>query len=395
MSSGAVRWIEAILCLFLDLLSITACMAMLARLGRLRPEVRKRLFVRQMMWLLSTDTVLHLTLVGVVIVDVSPLPDALRWSQSAFELACRTVYGVNRPLQAVSAVLEVHIAVTFAFQAVRCRPAIWLLSRTIAPTVLVALLCFVYLHFQTHWHMREGIRSCAAGVKVTRARFIQVCFVLCFLSYALILIASCRAPGSVRRRSLCRAATYPGNFLLSYGVLVLICWYRSFARNDEGVALAVAGVCVGGLLNAFTYAWQTGHNYTFPADPWTSRTRLGELETSLQRQGPGGGSGSKTAWYGRPERAVAFGGVDTRAVEVNFRAVRREVERGLRLLEGQAWETDPRATLETVTEESEALGQGTEASRRPSSFDVCDPERPPPRSPSDRAGAATTVCLSR
>eukprot|EP00811_Abedinium_folium_P002492 NODE_12288_length_1234_cov_3.591689.p2 GENE.NODE_12288_length_1234_cov_3.591689~~NODE_12288_length_1234_cov_3.591689.p2 ORF type:complete len:209 (+),score=43.15 NODE_12288_length_1234_cov_3.591689:603-1229(+) len=88
------------------------------------------------------------------------------------------------------------------------------------------------------------------------------CAGVCLVSYITVALRSwwiSDTPGSLQRRQLVRASMYPLNFLLSY-TLIILCYAGVFGFVNWVTILATLLESFKGLMNVFTYCWQSRYS---------------------------------------------------------------------------------------------------------------------------------------
>lgn len=241
-------------CLVANLLSVLACLCMLRILwhGR-RDFTQQRVFRRLLVSLALSDLCMHSGLAVYFLVA-----SFARVVADGDVVFCSVIMGWNHSFRFVSALQEMHMACHFLLQAYRWRPSLLASVRRITVAwVLGTLLSSIDIYADT-WSYNAKSGWCLSEGKDYISICVHLaCFVASCLSYCGVTVRSCqRAPGSVMRRALRRAAVYPLNFVASYAGLVLLYVFPDLWDNDNLTAVAVTLLSCNGLMNALTYMCQ-------------------------------------------------------------------------------------------------------------------------------------------
>lgn len=248
------------LLLLLNGLSIAGCWWLLLRLRQLDDAVRQRVFVRQLRSLLVSGCAQHAFFVPLLVLDFSSTPDVLTAKQQ--NRMCFLSYLGFRHFRMVTVLQECHIALTFLVQALRLNKLAPLLTRSIPLVWLSGLVLGVVDDYQSRFFFSSDVRICEMEEPDQISMvLIATSFVCALMSY---VISCCTAwcvgsPHSVVRRNFSRAAAYPLNFIVCYGLVLFAHMNLGQAVSEDRQFLVVACALesCSGMLNASVYWWQS------------------------------------------------------------------------------------------------------------------------------------------
>lgn len=174
----------------------------------------------------------------------------------------------------VSVLQEVHIACYFVLQAFKFEDCLLGSSKLWIVIAWIAGITFgVGDLLLSPWHLDTKSGSCKqSGHSYVSAVVLLLGFVANCVAYGVVIFRSSqRAPKSVLRRALRRAAMYPLNFLLTYSLLLAAYLDSDLWDVDGFIAFAWVLESCNGLLNALIYACQGRYSVALSAEEATGR----------------------------------------------------------------------------------------------------------------------------
>lgn len=254
-------------------ISLVSSTWLLKRLGKLRPDVQRRIFPRQLASLAYWNVIfIFVGMLPSIVINWYPtveesLPFPREWK-------CWAIFSVFSTLRFVPVAVEAHTALTFLHQALRnidrrreLEP--WL--QRIPPTVLALgvlmatgdALILVKLP-GSRGKLVWANNMCVPGRlnRICSILVLLVGFSICTVSYVLVLRHSFRGeqlPGSVRGRAMRRAGAYMLAYMLSFGPILFCYCYMTLAQEEIPVMYYVGVLCesLSGAMNTATYAYHS------------------------------------------------------------------------------------------------------------------------------------------
>lgn len=310
-------WYAAIC--FTNVISMACCIRLLSRLRHLHEQVARSTFLQVLRLLTFADIFMHLTLLVVTLIVPSNwgitkfLEDFASLSLSSNCTLANLVLGAFSIFRLISVFLESNIALLFMAQALRWHNLLENWRRTTYACILLGAVLGVLKTVLAGLIHLPGRRSgpshaCKASSQDHITMYSLLAAALLALgAYFITLYRSLRAsPGSVQQASLRRAANYPANFLISFGVFI----YCLIFKVEESSDLTYLAVCLessNGMFNTATYIWQSRYaaqlRAAAPGGPYHQRAlsfnvAIGEVEIV---EIPENISNENVNWGYRPE----------------------------------------------------------------------------------------------
>lgn len=273
--------------------SFTACLWLLRKLLRFPPDVRRRLFPQQLIVLATGDCVLHLsTVLRELAYCFLPVGRAQLFCDHLHVMRACGVY--------TSVLVETHIAVTFALQAYRRFTYVDRMSGMLWILWLLSV-GLVWVQFLVD---PAGLGSDDDNLAMGffPAIVCLTCFAICVVAYAAMVarMATSQMPETVARRNFLRAAVYPANYFLTYGLAIVLLGIIDAETHPQTRVVGDCLLNLNGLVNVMTYYMQS--RYVNTAAAITHKDSTGRRSVLTTRTG------------GRTMREVSgrveFGGVD-------------------------------------------------------------------------------------
>lgn len=245
--------------LLLNGLSIAGCWWVLCRLRQFDEQVRQRVFVRQLRSLLLSSFAQHALFVPLLVLDFAPTDAFLTLGQQ--DRTCFWSYLGFRHFRMITVLQECHIALTFLIQALRLNKLAPLLRRSIPLVWILGLLLGLIDDTSSRWFFNHSAGMCLMDKPDQISMVLIVAsFVCSLLSYIFsTFTAWCvGSPHSVVRRNYSRAAAYPLNFIVCYGLVFYAHLDPEVVfENRHFLMVACALESCNGMLNASVYWWQS------------------------------------------------------------------------------------------------------------------------------------------
>lgn len=297
--SDQVLWYAAICTA--NLASVACCYTLLQRLRQLHERVSQNTFLQVLRALTIADIFMHLALLTVTLTVPDDFGFFLFMSSIIASRRCvlpNFVNGIFKIFRLISIFLESNIALLFMVQAFRTHRLLrrWI-STVYSCSIFGALLGFLATllsPFSDSIDATEVHHGCQAKVKdwVTVVALLAAAK-LALVAYVITLYRSCKAsPGSVQQASLRRAAIYPLNFLISFGIFLYV---TLFDVGGDWAFLAVCLESLNGILNTATYIVQSRHAVHLRAAAISDRTEVGHQTSAGNQTSTGRRNSSRPA----------------------------------------------------------------------------------------------------
>lgn len=322
--------------LVLNGLSISGCMWVSWLLRNADESVRRRVFIKQLRSLLLSGSVQHAFFVPLLIVDFSSVSSFMSLRQR--DRTCFWSYFGFRHFRMISMLQEWLIALTFLAQALRMHKLGPFLTRSIVLAWILGLTAGLVDDVAAPWYFARGAGRCEME-RPDRVTLVLMAstFITAFFSYVFSCVkAWCiGAPQSVVRRNFSRAAVYPFNFVVCYG-LVLVAYVDPALFDDKDFLLVACCLeSCGGILNSSAYLWQSRRARA--AIKRASHASLMNAEGAAT-----GGRDCSSCHDNIISFTVAIGGVDIIEVAPLSREARRRAESQIEAISSPQSSRSPR-----------------------------------------------------
>lgn len=250
-----------LLCLQANLCSLGGCCWLVWRLRQHFPNVRRRLFPRQLHSLAFADLFFHTTALVILTIDWFPFANL---SLAVADTVCHTTYIVFRAARFTCLLHETHIAISFVAQTFRWMSALRILNFHLVWLWVLGALLATYAEWTNPWTYDANNGNCKPARWKWVASEVSVfvlfaCTLISVAAYVCVVIRSCwrLPPQAVKVRNFRRAASYLLNVVLTYGLVSIAYCRMDLFRNVGFFAVASVMELYNGFFNSMTYALQS------------------------------------------------------------------------------------------------------------------------------------------